>query len=72
VDVDRAIERFVLLTLESVEDLLARQDPAGRPGQDGEQLELVVRQNHSLAVDDDFPRVEVDLKLAGAEARPAR
>src|SRR5712691_6939065 len=71
VDVDRAIERFVLLALESVEDLLARQDPAGRSGQDGQQLELVVRQDDPLAVDDDFARVEVDLELTRAEARPS-
>src|SRR5712691_7033675 len=57
VDVDRAIEGLVLLALESIEDLFAREDPAGRPSQDREQLELVVRQDYSRAVDDDFPRV---------------
>src|SRR5207249_7370101 len=66
--VDRPIERLVLLPFERVEDLLAREHATRGAGEDGQELELVVRQEHALAVDDDLARAEVDLELARAEA----
>src|SRR6266568_4513451 len=67
VDVDRAVEG-VGVSLERVEDLLAREDAAGGPGQGGQQLELMVGQDAPLARHRDLTRGEVELDLAHPEA----
>src|SRR6266481_4349295 len=67
VDVDRAVEG-VGMSLERVEDLLAREDAAGSLGEGGQQLELVVSQYAPLARHRDLTRGEVEPDLAHAEA----
>src|SRR5881296_462500 len=67
VNVDGAVEG-VGVSLERVEDLLPGKDTPGRPGQGGEELELVVGQHPALARHRDLARGEVELDLADAEA----
>src|SRR4029453_11029789 len=59
--VDGAIEGFGV-SLERVEDLLAREDAPGGPGQGSQELELVVGEHAALARHRDLARGEVDRK----------
>src|SRR5206468_7897145 len=68
--VDGAIEGLVLLALERVEEVLAREHTAGGARQQREQLELEVGEHLPLPGDGDLARGEVDLEIAGVEARP--
>src|SRR5439155_24183221 len=60
VHVDRAVERLVILTLQAVQELLAREHATGRPRERGQQLELVMRERHAAPGDGRLTRVEVD------------
>src|SRR4029453_451753 len=65
--VDGAIEG-VGVSLERIEDLLPGEDAPGRPGEGGEELELVMGEPAALARHRDLARGEVELDLAHAKA----
>src|SRR6185503_11946314 len=52
-----------------VEQLFAAEDPAGRPDQGGEELELLGRQLDLTALHPDLEAITVDLEIADLEAR---
>src|SRR3954454_16189127 len=69
VRIDRALVAVVVVALDAVDELEAREDATGRAGEREQQLELRRRELDRLALDDRLVALGVDAQPAGVEAQ---